>query len=130
MCAADRRGQGFGEEESTTISVGGVHKLKVGHAVPPRLELIRGPQAPRTFDLSLPQMIIGRGSGCEIQLEMQELSRQHARVSHQDGVVQIQDLNSRNGVLLNTVKVSAARLSEGDQLQLGAAVFIFHEGRS
>jgi pSer/pThr/pTyr-binding forkhead associated (FHA) protein len=39
------------------------------------------------------------------------------------------DLESRNGVYLNGVKVHSALLHDGDNIQLGTVVFVFHEGR-
>ena len=39
------------------------------------------------------------------------------------------DLDSRNGVYLNGVKIHSAVLHGGDNLQLGSVVLVFHEGR-
>lgn len=129
MCPANKPPELFGdlEGESTAISVPAVRKVKL-EPVAPRLDLVAGPGAPQTFVLSQPELTIGRGEACEIRIDVQELSRLHAKVTHHDGIVHIQDLQSRNGVLLNAVKVSAARLSQGDQIQLGPVVLVFHEG--
>jgi pSer/pThr/pTyr-binding forkhead associated (FHA) protein len=42
--------------------------------------------------------------------------------------VTVTDLNSSNGMYLNGVKAHSAVLHEGDQIQIGNVVFIFHEG--
>ena len=115
------------EDERTEISTATARKIEVSR-VPPRLELITGPGAPRTFPLQGKELKVGRSDGCDVRIDAQDLSRIHARILLRDGIVEIEDLNSRNGILLNEVKVHSARLSEGDLIQLGDLVFAFHEG--
>jgi two-component system, NtrC family, response regulator AtoC len=62
---------------------------------------------------------LGRGEGCELQLLEDGVSRQHARISRQDGVWSLEDLQSRNGTRLNGVPVERAALEVGDRISLG-----------
>jgi PAS domain S-box-containing protein len=63
---------------------------------------------------------IGRGAEAEIHLVDDGLSRRHARVRRQaDGEYSLIDLGSRNGSLLNGVRVTSEVLREGDQIHIG-----------
>ena len=92
------------------------------------LEQIGGPGAPREFVLELPEVIIGRSLQANISIDGNGISRQHAAVRRAGPEYSFLDLNSANGVYLNGVKTHSAVLRQGDTLQLGDAVFVFHEG--
>jgi hypothetical protein len=66
---------------------------------------------------------IGRGVGCELQVDSSSVSRHHALivVGARDTIVE--DLNSTNGVILNGRKISRAFLSDGDVLIVGDVQF-------
>lgn len=93
-----------------------------------RLEQTRGPGAPRNFDLSLPETIIGRSSSAHVCIDSSLISRKHMSLSKSGEQCTASDLNSSNGMYLNGVKVHSAVLHEGDQIQIGDVVFTFHEG--
>jgi transcriptional regulator of acetoin/glycerol metabolism len=69
----------------------------------------------------LPQgpLVIGRGDDVEVQLLGGEVSRRHARLNVQGLLVTIQDLGSRNGVLVNGERLEWAALPIGSVLRLG-----------
>jgi DNA-binding NtrC family response regulator len=67
------------------------------------------------------QLVIGRDFPAQLRIQDPLISRQHARFSLRDGVVQIEDLDSRNGSFVNAVRVSRAVLAPGDEVTLGAA---------
>ncbi len=96
---------------------------------PSVLEMIRGPGAPHPFVLNGPRMIIGRTSAADIQVDSAELSRQHVALVQSGAEYRLEDLGSRNGTYLNGLKIHAATLREGDQIQLGDVIFLYHEGR-
>lgn len=93
--------------------------------------MVTGPGAPKTYDLWGDEVVLGRAVNANIFINSNDLSRRHVAMRltapNQWTVV---DLDSRNGVYLNGVKVHSASLHEGDNLQLGTVVFVFHEGRS
>jgi len=53
---------------------------------------------------------IGRDESCELQLDDPLISRQHAEVSHSEGLWWIKDLDSRNGTLLDDRRVTRVPL--------------------
>jgi pSer/pThr/pTyr-binding forkhead associated (FHA) protein len=54
------------------------------------------------------------------------VSAQHALVSYENGAWMIYDLNSRNGMVLNGVRIERHVLQNGDQIQIGKTVMAFH----
>jgi chromosome segregation ATPase len=68
---------------------------------------------------------IGRASTCELQIDSSSVSRHHALVVVGTREVIIEDLNSTNGVIVNSRKITRHVLSEGDVVTLGEIVFKF-----
>jgi chromosome segregation ATPase len=66
---------------------------------------------------------IGRTPGCEMQIDSQSVSRNHAMLLKGARELIVEDLNSTNGVLVNGRKVSRQVLSDGDVLTIGETQF-------
>jgi pSer/pThr/pTyr-binding forkhead associated (FHA) protein len=63
--------------------------------------------------------VIGR-AGTDLVLDDPEVSRRHAVIRDHDGLVEIEDLGSRNGTRVNGALVgSATPLASGDQIRIG-----------
>ena len=62
---------------------------------------------------------IGREPGNDIQIRSRFVSRQHARIVSNASGVYIEDLGSRNGLTVNTQRVSRQRLRSGDFIRIG-----------
>ena len=92
------------------------------------LEQVAGPGAPRAFTLELDETVFGRSLQANISIESGGISRKHAVVRRAGPEFSVTDLNSANGIYLNGVKTHSAILREGDTLQMGDVVFVFHEG--
>jgi phosphoserine phosphatase RsbU/P len=78
-----------------------------------------------------PKFTIGRSSGNDLILSNMGVSRYHAELALQKGEYFIRDLGSKQGTLLNGIKVEQSRLTEGDRVQLGGpqgTILTFHEG--
>ncbi len=73
----------------------------------------------RTFALPL---IIGRGSASGITLDDTEVSRAHAALTAENGVVVVTDRSS-NGTFINGVRSPRATLGNGDQVRIGNTTF-------
>jgi pSer/pThr/pTyr-binding forkhead associated (FHA) protein len=97
---------------------------------PSSLQMITGPGAPKTYELYRDEVVVGRAIDADIPINSKDLSRKHIAVKR-TGPQQwtVIDLESRNGVYLNGVKVHSAVLHDGDNIQLGTVVFVFREGR-
>ncbi len=63
---------------------------------------------------------IGRNAGCDITLSDPQISGVHARISFRRGVWSIDDLKSRNGTLVNGVRLTKEHpLADGDIITIG-----------
>ena len=69
--------------------------------------------------------LLGRGKENNIVLNDTSVSKQHAKLSYQNGYWEIHDLVSRNGISINGATIEQARLQDGDRIILGKAVFVF-----
>jgi chromosome segregation ATPase len=66
---------------------------------------------------------IGRAPGCELQIDSQSVSRNHAMILKGTRELIVEDLNSTNGVLVNGRRVSRNLLTDGDLLTVGEIQF-------
>lgn len=109
-----------------------INKPVKGVRVRPRrahaLEITSGPVPAMRMPLDRDRMTIGRAQGTGLQLDSDEVSRNHASLTRADDEYTIEDLQSRNGIYLNGVKVHSAVLRDGDELQLGDVFIVYHEG--
>lgn len=67
--------------------------------------------------------ILGRDPGCDIRIGDAEVSRRHARVTTDSGAIKVEDLASRNGILVHGRKVTSVELGVGDEATLGRTAF-------
>lgn len=84
------------------------------------LDLKSGPIA-----LEASKITLGRSSECVIQITDESVSRQHAAIHLLNDETEIVDLGSTNGIAVNGVRVSEAKLNSGDRVQLGTRIFRF-----
>ena len=72
--------------------------------------------------------VVGRGKECDIRINDMFLSLEHFQVWYEDGVWYIGDMGSRNGTLLNDVKLKKVKpLEDGDVISFGGLQFTFTE---
>ena len=89
------------------------------------VEVIRGPEKGRTFELGDGETIIGRQSEA-IPLTDGTVSRRHARLSQRDGAWLIEDVGSANGTYVNGIRVTRPMpVHRGDQIRLGGTLLVF-----
>ena len=93
-----------------------------------RLVMTQGPQPGQTFNLDKELISIGRDPGNDIVINHPQVSRQHARLVLQGGLMALEDLGSTNGTFVNGMRLMAPHtLANGDQISLGDAVtFTFY----
>ena len=91
------------------------------------LRQVEGVGSPREFPLSA-DYVVGRSQDADLQIDSPELSRQHFSLIRANKEYVATDLNSRNGLYLNGVKIHSASLRGGDALQIGSVIFFFIEG--
>lgn len=69
------------------------------------------------------ELVIGRGAHCEIMIPERQISREHARVWREGSRCMIEDLDSKNGTFVNSVRIDEPyELHEGDELQIAMAI--------
>jgi putative nucleotidyltransferase with HDIG domain len=74
--------------------------------------------------LNKPVFYIGRSHDCDLVIPHASISRQHALISSQGGVYYLEDLRSKNGVLLNHHRVlDRVEIRPGDEIQFGDIEF-------
>lgn len=65
------------------------------------LRVLVGPDAGQGFDLAEGSYVLGRDPGCAIVLNDSYVSKQHARLTVSTGLIEIVDLNSANGLIVD-----------------------------
>ena len=82
-----------------------------------QLIVVQGKPEGKTIPLALPQFKIGRGEGCQLRPNNDQVSREHALFEVTSDSLFLQDLGSRNGTELNGKKLNAhepTRLKNGE----------------
>jgi hypothetical protein len=73
------------------------------------------------FELTPGRFVIGRSTECQLSLDDPLVSRKHALLVVSEDTVELQDLGSRNGVLVNGLKIDGPTvLAHGDTLTIGS----------
>jgi hypothetical protein len=96
--------------------------------IPPQLVCLTG-EAPEIHSLDDGDTVIGRGSDCAIRLMTHYVSREHARIATSDGQSVLEDLGSRNGVFVNSVRIDRQALGDDDLITIGDTQFRFRAAR-
>ena len=81
-----------------------------------RLTIKFGSKVVRTLDLDVKELVVGRGSDCQLELDHDLVSRRHCKVRLVgDGFV-VEDLGSTTGTFVNKEKAQAHILQPGDEI--------------
>lgn len=96
---------------------------------PCMLQQVRGPLAPQFIELRETDMVLGRADDVDVRIPSSALSRRHMLIEPYAFGYRVTDLDSANGVFLNEVRIHSAVMRDGDVLQLGNVVLLYHEGR-
>jgi pSer/pThr/pTyr-binding forkhead associated (FHA) protein len=87
------------------------------------LRLILQPSG-ATVEFTQPDILLGRHSQADVRLPLPDVSRRHCRFLFSEGVWQVIDLNSLNGVFLNGQPVRQATVRQDDLLRIGGFTFL------
>ncbi|MGE8496440.1 MAG: FHA domain-containing protein [Pseudomonas sp.] len=128
----ERIGARFQIRADDRVRLGGVElvfvdpaksKAKAGAANRWFLQVIKGEHEGKKFHIS-GSMTFGRSVKCELCFSDMELSRRHCEFFLKGDVLEVKDLASANGVLVNQQKVGMAVLQPGDQLKMGSVTLL------
>lgn len=113
---------GLDEEELAAVAA-----LPEGSAL---LIVKRGPSDGSRFLLDIDVTTAGRHPNAEIFLDDVTVSRKHAEFKRDGQGFSVTDLASLNGTYLNGARVDSARLSDGDEVQVGKFKLTFYAANS
>lgn len=68
--------------------------------------------------------VLGRRHDCDLRIPLDSVSRRHCRISNDDGVLNICDLKSKNGTIVNGENVIEIKISAGDKITIGKVTFV------
>jgi Inner membrane component of T3SS, cytoplasmic domain len=92
------------------------------------LAVVAGPHTGQEFSLALLPARLGRGPEAALRLDRDlGVSRQHAEIYRQDGIVRIRDLGSSHGLSVNGVVVHDKAIEPGDKIELGLSALVVKE---
>jgi S-DNA-T family DNA segregation ATPase FtsK/SpoIIIE len=96
-----------------------------GPAHPPsslELRVVGGPDAGRSMALGRGVHLVGRDGGCDMRILDPDISRRHLQVRVGEGAVEVRDLGSTNGSLLDDDRLDEGfrQWSPGARLRIGA----------
>jgi pSer/pThr/pTyr-binding forkhead associated (FHA) protein len=115
----------------TSVSVGPVEDVGERPEVDPSVGLLelprgvamlvvqRGSDDSVRFPLEAPIVQAGRHPESDIFLDDITVSRRHAEFVTRDKVTTVRDVGSLNGTYVNRARIEEARLSSGDEVQIG-----------
>jgi two-component system cell cycle response regulator len=118
------------DDESDSDLTTAITKLDGSHELQTQrlavLLVMTGPSTGQTIYLETKDhWVIGRGTGCDIVLQENSVSRQHCDVIFDPkGHWLVKDLKSSNGTWVNGQKISKHVLESGDKIQLGSSIIV------
>lgn len=108
------------------------HHIKTNDAIRIKLKIQTGKMSEQNIETKIvSSLIIGRSDTCDIYIDDTKLSRQHFVIENDNGTFYVMDLQSRNGTMLNGIRInSRQRLSSGDKILAGLSdIYITILGR-
>jgi diguanylate cyclase (GGDEF)-like protein len=87
-----------------------------------------GPDMGKRWPLISDEIVVGRGSDCDVQIDRDSVSRRHARVFKEKEQWSVEDLGSTNGSYINDLPIQRSPLRDNDFLKIGSAIFKFLAG--
>jgi hypothetical protein len=99
--------------------------LFCGWAPVARLDFLLGPMANQTLALSEEVTTIGSVAGNTVVLADPAVSRKHAGIRKVNGLYELADLGSTNGIYVNGHKVPKKTLEPGDIIRVGNTEAVF-----
>lgn len=92
------------------------------------LVVIYGLELGKKFNLTRPQMIIGRSSKADVQIDQEAVSRNHCKILNTGNAVLLRDMGSTNGTYVNDEMIEEHVMCDGDFIKVGRCIFKFLSG--
>ena len=94
------------------------------------LVVIYGLELGKKFNLNRPQIIIGRSSKADIQIDQEAVSRNHCKIINTGSMIMLRDMGSTNGTYVNDEMIDEYVLRDGDFIKVGRCIFKFLSGNN
>jgi len=72
-------------------------------------------------------ILIGRSPDCDIVIDSLAVNPVHARIIANETAHSLEDLGSRTGTRVNSVRIARQELRHGDCIEVGKHILIYHE---
>jgi two-component system cell cycle response regulator len=92
------------------------------------LVVIYGSDLGRKYNLDAANLVLGRSSKSDIQIDQESVSRAHSKIVNTGKSIRIRDLGSTNGTYVNDEPIEEHVLSDGDLIKIGRTIFKFLSG--
>ncbi len=89
------------------------------------LVVIYGLELGRKHNLKSANLVIGRSSKADVQIDQESVSRHHAKITGDGGSIVVRDLGSTNGTYVNDQLIDEYVLKDGDFIKVGRTIFKF-----
>ena len=90
-----------------------------------RLLCVAGPDAGKGFRIEATPGLIGRDPFAMVRLTGDDISRRQARIFRDGERLILEDVASRNGMMVNGAKLAWVELRCGDQIQMGQTILVY-----
>jgi serine/threonine protein kinase len=87
----------------------------------PTLVLVN--ESGKQIRLLSPTTVIGRASECDMVIKASDVSKRHCRIVLTPDQAVVEDLGSSNGTFVNGDQIERARLTDGDELDIGGHLY-------
>jgi diguanylate cyclase (GGDEF)-like protein len=94
------------------------------------LVVIYGMDLGKKFHLDRKQIVIGRSSKADVQVDQESVSRNHCKLINTGKSLMLRDLGSTNGTYVNDELVDEYVLRDGDYIKIGRCIFKFLSGNN
>ena len=122
------RSKGAQDNAPTMILPPEKNQSHAGTEEPAKMVVIQGIEPGLQLLLDRPKTVIGRSQHNQLVLDSTTVSRRHAQVTKHSNLYEIEDLNSRNGILINNDQLKSNErrpLFHGDTVRLGDQQLVF-----
>lgn len=108
-------------EHRNSLVIQEKHHVKAENMARIRLRIKTGRTSEQNIETNIvSSLIVGRSDTCDIYIDDSKLSRQHFVIEHDEMNFYIMDLQSRNGTLVNGIRINGRQLlHSGDKITAG-----------